>query len=1227
LRSACRRNLNSVVHTMPQTIFEEHSLGSNPFSHSHSHDRGTLRGPRMPQFPARSFVELFEQQATQNPTKVAVIAGDKYLTYAELNERANQLARHLRSLGVERESLVGICIDRSLEMAIGIVGILKSGGAYLPLDPDYPKDRLAFMVCDANPLVIVTKSNLVDALPNSESRVVFLDDVATLSSFPTDDLLDQPQPSDLAYVIYTSGSTGQPKGVMIEHVNLANYLLALNHELGVGSDDVYLHLASIAFSSSRRQLMLPLAQGATVMIADSNERKDPLKLFETIKACGVTVMDAVPSFWRNCTTILRELEEAERRDLLANKLRLMLSASEPLTSNIPRTWAKDFQHPARHVHMFGQTETAGIVCVNEISIKDDDERVPIGRPISNTEIRIVDENMKSCAPGEAGELLIGGAGVGRGYLNRPELSSERFITNEHGRFYRTGDFARMREDGMLEFAGRRDQQIKIRGFRVELAEVETALATHPALRECVVVAKADAHENTRLVAYFVRKSGSLAASELGAFLSGQLPDHAVPSAFVELDVLPLSANGKVNRLALSQRQDSRVLESNKYVAPSTDTERQLVAIFSEVLHFDPIGIDDNFFELGGNSLLAGQTIARVRRLFKIDAPITWLFESPRVRKFARRLETAVKDESIDAPLTRVSRDKPLPLSSAQHRLWFLDQLEPGNHAYNLAHAIEISGALDVDALRQSFDALVERHEILRTRFVDIDGTPYQQIDLPAQADWRLIDLSKLPTDRSEAEARQLLETESRRPFDLAAGPMLRVMLLQLEAERFVLLFTLHHIASDGWSAAVFAHELGAFYEAFTHNTASSLPELLVQYADFAAWQRESFARGALKSQIAYWKNHLADSPSVFNLPTDYVRTEDESYRGAKETLNLPADLANRLKALGRAHDATLFMTLLAAFDVMLARYSGDRDIVVGTPVAGRTRVEAEPLIGMFVNTLPLRAKISPEQTVCELISSVRETSLGAYANQDVPFETLVSELQCDRSSGHHPIFQVMFALQNRRTPMPQLGNLNVRALELHSDTTKFDLSLGVIDGGEELSLVITYSTDLFEPESARCMLADFELLLEAFAARPEQKLCDLPALTWTPKHSAAQRLPAASTQPTQYVAPRTPIEEKLVSIWTEVLSIERIGVEDNFFMLGGHSLMATQLIGRIRNAFGYELPLRRLFQTPTISGLASAIYESQTTNADDEEFAAILAELDGLSDDEALQQFANEKAA
>lgn len=1212
---------------MPQTIVEVHNLESQSLPQSTPVECGALRGPQIPQFLERSVVELFEQQAVQNPSKPAVIAGDRQLTYAELNHRANQVAQQLRSLGAARESLVGICIDRSLDMAIGILGILKSGAAYLPLDPEYPSERLAFMIQDARPYALVTSPNVSDAIPSNNSHVVLLDDEQMLSSPATGNVSEKPQAADLAYVIYTSGSTGQPKGVMIEHINLSNYLLALDREIGIRGDDTYLHLASIAFSSSRRQLLLPLSQGATVVIADANERKDPVKLFELIKSRGVTIMDAVPSFWRNCTTILAELEEPERRELLDNRLRLMLSASEPLTSDIPRTWAKEFLHPARHVHMFGQTETAGIVCLNEISAHaDHDGRIPIGRPIANTEIRIVDENMNPCLPGDAGELLIGGAGVGRGYLNRPDLSSEKFVTKQIGRFYRTGDFARLREDGKIEFAGRRDQQLKIRGFRVELAEVETALATHAAVREVVVVAKTDAHQNTRLVAYFVPSTGAPGTGEMRALAYERLPEHAVPSVFIALDALPLSANGKVNRLALAEHNDSAGCEANPYTAPGTGAERQLISIFSEVLHIDHPGIDDNFFELGGNSLLAGQAIARIRRAFQIDAPITWLFDSPAARALAVRIESAVKTEAADMPLRRVSRAEPLPLSPAQHRLWFLDQLEPGNHTYNIAHAIGIRGALDIETLRRCFDGIVARHEILRTRFVEIDGMPYQQADLPTQTDWRLFNLSGFNTSERDHEARRIVEAESRKPFDLSTGPLMRVRLLLLEPDQFVLLITLHHIVSDGWSAQVLANELSAFYDAFTSDTSPALGELPAQYADFAASQHESSVRGALAPQLAYWKQQLRDAPPVLNLPTDRIRPAEDGYHGGQEALRLSTGLVKTLTAFSQSEGVTLFMTLLTAFDVMLARYSGDNEIVVGTPVAGRTSVETEPLIGMFVNTLPLRVKVSPELTVRQLVPNVREVSLSAYANQSVPFDSLVNALQCDRTAQHHPIFQVMFALQ-RPTPLPRLAELEVKAVKLHKDTAKFDLALDAIDQGEDLELQITYRTDLFEAQSVRCMLSDFQLLLQAFTENPDQRVCDLPAMTWAPKQSPARSETTSSSAASVYVAPRTPIEEQLVSIWSEVLLIDRVGIDDNFFMLGGHSLMATQLIGRVRNAFGFELPLRRLFQTPTISGLAAAIYESQTSNTNDEEFAALLAELDGLSDDEALQQFANEQAA
>src|SRR6266446_7373570 len=485
---------------MSNPTIETSSLAPKTISDVLSPSSAQLRGPRMAQFAERPFPRLFEDQAIQEPDKPAVFCDHETLTFGELNARANKLARHLRVLGMGRESLVGICIDRSLEMAIGILGILKAGGAYLPLDPEYPTERLAFMLADAQPMLLLTRSNFVNRFSTSEARTVLFDhDWPTISRESSENLSAGSSPDDLAYVIYTSGSTGRPKGAMITHGNLANYLLALNHELKIGRDDLYLHTASMAFSSSRRQLMLPLSQGAAVVIANSEERKDPLALFTTIKERGVTVMDAVPSFWRNCTTILANLGNDERTRLLDNQLRLILSASEPLLSDIPQTWMRQFQHPARHFHMFGQTETAGIVCLYRIPEPADEniEIISFVNPTANTEIYVLDEQQRVCEVGEAGELYIGGAGVGRGYLNRSELTAQKFIPHPFSeqtcaRLYRTGDWARVREDGEIEFAGRHDQQVKLRGFRVELGEIEVALTRHPSVRESIVVARDDA---------------------------------------------------------------------------------------------------------------------------------------------------------------------------------------------------------------------------------------------------------------------------------------------------------------------------------------------------------------------------------------------------------------------------------------------------------------------------------------------------------------------------------------------------------------------------------------------------------------------------------------------------------------------------------------------------------------------------------------------------------------
>ncbi|HKP35520.1 MAG TPA: amino acid adenylation domain-containing protein [Pyrinomonadaceae bacterium] len=1204
---------------MPQTLVEESSLETK----SHFNPEGVgLSGPRIDNFVAQSFPVLFEAQVVRHATKVAVTCGDKNLTFAELNSRANQLSGHLRSLGVGRESLVGICIDRSLEMAVGITGILKSGGAYLPLDPEYPANRLAFMIEDAKPSLIVTTSTLAHLVPASCQTVLLDTEWAAISEQSPENLSDSPLPSNLAYVIYTSGSTGEPKGVMIEHGNLSNYLLALNREIGIRSDDVYLHMASIAFSSSRRQLLLPLSQGAQVLIASSEERKDPIALFETIKRGAVTVMDAVPSFWRNCTTILSAMDQSARRALIDNKVRLMLSASEPLPSDIPRTWTIDFGHPARHVHMFGQTETAGIVCINSISLKADAslDRIPIGSPIANTEILVLDSEMKPCPPGVSGELYIGGAGVGRGYLNRPDLTAEKFVTLNGRRLYRTGDWARLSADGRLEFTGRRDQQIKLRGFRVELGEVEAALLKHPAIRDAAVVARQD-DEHTRLAAYFVTGENPANASDLRQFLGSLLPDYAVPSIVVRLDALPLSANGKVDRLALSREELPPLELSSRYLAPSTEIEIELARVWSSLLNIDTPGVNDNFFELGGNSLLAGQVIVRVRHHFNIEAPITWLFESPTIKALATRVEIALaKHETRGArALVPVSRDQQLPLSFSQQRLWFLDQLDPESHAYNLAHAIEITGQLDTGALRKALNGIIARHEVLRTRFVSVGGTPLQQIDLPAEVDWQSIDLRKFAPEERAREAERLIRDESSAPLNLAQGPMLRAMLLRVDVESYVLLLTIHHIASDGWSANILAGELSELYRAFRAGEEPALPELPVQYADFAFWQRERFAEGALEAQLNYWRQQLDGAPPVLNLPTDYPRGGAQSYRGAKLTKRLPAELIAGLKRFSRAHDATLFMVLLAAFDLLLSLYSGQSDIVVGSPIAGRDQIEAEPLIGFFINTLALRNVVSPRQTVAELIGNVRETALSAYANQQVPFENLVIELTHDRSTEHNPIFQVMFVLQDGKSFRPNLHGLQVRKIESPADTAKFDLSLEAVDGKDGLDISISYSTDLYDAASAEQMLFDYQLLLEQFVANPQQLLGEMPALTWKPKCFAEAITPATNAAH-QYVAPSSPIEEELVSIWQEVLAVDHIGVEDNFFALGGHSLMATQVIARIRTAFDYELPLRTLFDTPRISALACAIRENHAVRTEDDEMAALLAELEGISDDEAQNQ-------
>jgi amino acid adenylation domain-containing protein len=1215
------------------TVVENLSFESSTITTGRDVHRSQCFGPRVDQFLKQTFPRLFAEQVNRDPSQVAVVSEDAQLTYGELNAQANQLARALRNRGVGRESLVGICIDRSLDMAIGILAILKAGAAYLPLDPDYPAERLAWLLNDSAVSLVVTKTSLAARLSTSKTSLVLLDaDSADITENSAENLDDRPGPTDLAYVIYTSGSTGDPKGVMIEHASLANYLLALQLELKLDHNDRYLHTASISFSSSRRQLLLPLSQGATVFIATSEQRKDPLALFAMIKQRKVTVMDAVPSFWRNCTDVLASLDEHTRSTLLDNRLRLMLSASEPLLSDIPQTWMHRFAHPARHVHMFGQTETAGIVCVYQIpeSHNGDVATIPIGRAIANTEIYILDEHRQPVLLGTPGELYIGGAGVGRGYLNRPDVSAQKFIAHSlngepAARLYRTGDFARITTEGLIEFTGRQDSQVKIRGFRIELGEIEAALARHPGVKNNAVVAKADSNGMKALVAYFVARETVPSVSELRSFLNERLPDYMVPSTFVELAELPLTANGKIDKRALPEPGKARPALSTKYEAAASKTEKRLEKIWASVLRVDTVGVNDDFFDLGGHSLLAIQVIARINGQFKITLPLRTLFECSTIKKLAEQVDAlAGKQIAGSATVQRVSREQPIALSFPQQRLWFIDQLETGSSLYNINKALRLVGRLDVSKLSRAVQSLAARHEILRTTFVAHDGQPVQLIAPAIDIPFRVEDLTSVPGTNQEAEIERLIKSKTEKSFDLSRGPLLRVTLFRLADDEHVLLLSIHHIIADAWALKIFFQELARFYEA--ENKDLPLPELPIQYADFADWQRKNTNGATLDEHLSYWKTQLHAAPLSINLPSDFPIAAVPSFAGAQQSMVLSSQLYQALRSTCRQEGVTLFMLLLGAFQILLSIYSGLDDILVGTPVAGRDLIETEPLIGCFINTLVLRGNLSGTPTFREVLSRTRDVAIDAYTHQSVPFEKLVEELRPERSLSRSPLFQTMFVLENQSAPELTLKGIEVESVPLEASTAKFDLTLGAIEKAESLEIWISYSTDLFEPGSVTAILNDFKQTLETIVQDPQRTVSQISPLRWRPKVQAAiaSETAAGPREKPQFIAPRTPIEERLATIWSDVLHIERVGVLDNFFDLGGHSLLAAQVISRARTALSVELPLRRIFETPNVAGLAEAIYEMQTAETEDEELAAMLAELSQLSEEEAQRKFAEE---
>ena len=1050
--------------------------------------------------------QLFEAQVEQTPDAVAVVFEDQQLTYQQLNCRANQLAHHLRSLGVGADVLVGICVERSQEMVVGLLGILKAGGAYVPLDPAYPAERLTFMLEDSQVSVLLTQQQLVEKLPSHQAQVVCLDTdweaispvgMALLTAQHSEqNLHTEVRPDHLAYVMYTSGSTGIPKGVSVIHRGVMRLVKQTNYA-SFSSQEVFLQLAPISFDASTFEIWGSLLNGAKLVVMPA---KTP-SLQELGQALG---QHQVTTLW--LTAGLFHLMVDERLEDLKGVRQLLTGGDVVSVSHAKKV--VQYIQGLTLINGYGPTENTTFACcypITEPSLVGN--AVPIGRPIANTQVYLLDDQLQPVSVGVPGELYIGGDGLARGYLNRADLTSERFIPNPFSevsgeRLYKTGDLVRYLSDGNIEFLGRLDNQVKIRGFRIELAETEAVLRQHPDVLQSVGIIREDSPGEKRSVAYFVAKERVLSISELRNFLKQQLPDYMIPGAFVSLDALPLTPNGKVDRRALPAPEMAGLEVKTTFVAPRTPVEEILTAIWAEVLGVKQVGIYDNFFELGGNSLGAMQLISRVRTSLAIELPLPSLFENPTISGLAECVETAFRhDQSIAAlPLLPVTRSEAMPLSFAQQRVWFLEQLKPGNAFYNMPAAVCLKGQLNVAALEQSLNQIMARHEALRTNFVTVNGQPVQAIASTLTLTLPVIDLRQLPETEREIETQRLVAEEAQQPFDLAAEPLVRTKLLQLSDAEHVLLLTMHHIVSDGWSIGVFLRELAALYEAFCNNVPLVLPELPIQYADFAVWQRQWLQGEVLESQLAYWKQQLDGAPALLELPTDRVRPAVQTFRGAFQTFTLSKELCDALMILSQRQGATLFMTLLAAFETLLYRYTGQTDICVGTPVANRNRSEIEGLIGFFVNTLVLRTDVSGNPTFEDILYLVREVALGAYAHQDLPFEQLVEQLQPVRSLSYTPLFQVMFALQNAPMPSLELPNLTLNPLATESATAKFDLTLSVESTEQGLVGSWEYNTDLFDAATITRMAGHFQTLLEGIVANPEQRLLDLPLLSAAERH-------------------------------------------------------------------------------------------------------------------------------
>lgn len=1042
-------------------------------------------------------LDLIGVHAARTPDTPAVRYEDRCLTYTELERQSNQLAHLLLQQGFQHGQFAATLFPASPELVVAFLGIQKAGGAYLPVDPDYPPDRIRYMIEDSGVHTLVTREAYLPVIPEdlakSLDRIVCMDsDEAAIAAQPPTRPEVEVTPDDLAYVIYTSGSTGRPKGSLLKHRGLSNLFQVQQPLIDMRPGDRSLQFFSISFDGATYGIYSPLCAGATLYLAPRETLTSPTALAELASSENLTHLFMTPSV----------LSLLDPRDFPT--VRTVLTGGEALPVDTVRRWVGQ----CLVVNCYGPTETTIVATINSIREAPPPGmlRTPIGRPLANTRCYILDDNLQPVPMGIPGELYVGGLHLSVGYLNRPELTQEKFIPNPFSpgeKLYKTGDLACWLPDGSIDFLGRVDDQVKIRGFRVELGEIETILTEHPAVKQAVAAAVAGTRGDKQLAAYIVPADpeNPPTPAELAGHLKPRLPGYMIPSWYVMLESIPMTPNGKIDRRRLPEPDRTGEADQAGFRAPRTPVEQGLTEIWQQVLGISRVSLDDSFFDLGGHSLLAAQLVSRVREVFQIEFPLRDLFTYPTLTAMASQIDRLIAESSgqVAEPVRPVFDGTPVPLSFAQQRLWFLEQLSPGNLFYNLPMAVRMKGQLNAEALETTLNEIVRRHASLRTRFIMKDSSPVQEILPELQISIKQIDLTAVPEAEREAEALRRAAEETQQPFDLEHGPLLRAALLQLAPDDHIALLVMHHIISDGWSMNVLLHEIRVIYTACLRGQPDPLPPLPVQYADFAVWQRNWLQGPVMEEQLAYWKDKFAGLTPMLELPTDHPRPAVQSSRGDLYSFELPEDLSQRLVELSREEGATLYMTLLTAFQVLLARYSGQEDIPVGTAIANRSRSEIEGLIGFFANTLVMRT-ILPEgetgsgSTFREALQQVRETALGAYAHQDMPFEMLVEALQPDRNLSHTPLFQVMFVLDSPVEESAQLPGLTLSPLRLHTGTATFDLTLSMVPSSDGISGTFEFNTDLWEKDTIRRMAENFRALLEAVTEDPEQPVWRLPVI-------------------------------------------------------------------------------------------------------------------------------------